>query len=671
MLLALFFFDCSALLAQDPVRPPRTGGLDGRGRPTGPGSRMKGGDSLQRRDDLADSITIYYRIIDSNRTISIDSTVSDFYKRFPMPFDHLYMGSLGNASRSLVYSPLLKPGFDAGFHAFDAFRFNIQETRLFNTTRPYTEFDYILGSRSEQTIKILHTQNIRPSWNASFEYRFVNQPGHFKNNNTSHNNIRLASGFATRNKRYSGVAVLITNNNRSAENGGIVSDTFLTTSNPAYSDRFNIPVWIGGDGNFSNNFFTTAVNTGNIYRQQHFYLQHQYDFGQKDSLLKEEDSTYSRYFYPRLRFQHTLHYNNQRYQYIDNNIIAPGSDTVYQYRYGFTPIDVPFALNDKWRDLSNEAAIFLFPEKTNQNQFLKLGAGLQQLQGTLGKATLNFTNTYLLGEYRFRTRNRKWDVNLDGKFFTTGEYAGNYTAGGYIATNFGEKAGALQLRFRNTNRTPSFVFDDRSAFIAIGNPSFNAENWTKAGGTYNNPKLGLQLSGDYYVVSNYTYWRDYTEAAQSATVISFFQLSASKKFRLSRYWNWYAELVAQPETSDVLNLPLIYTRNRIAYEGLFFKNLNLSTGIEFRYYTPFAADDYAPFNGQWVVQNDTTISNRPDIAAFLHFRIKSFRLFTRLENVNTINFSNGFGFTNNNLSAPLYPTPGLVFRIGIYWSFVN
>ncbi len=668
LLLCLCLLSGVTALAQDPVRPT---GLDSRGRPTGPASRMQGGDSLKRRDDLADSITIFYRMIDSSRTMGIDSGVSDFYKRFPLPFDHLNIGGLGGASRSLIFSPNVKPGFDAGFHAFDAFRFQLQDTRLFSTTRPYTEFDYILGSRSEQTIKILHTQNITPAWNASFEYRFVNQPGHFKNNNTSHGNIRFGSNFATRNKRYSGVAVFISNNNRSSENGGIVSDTFLNSTNAAYNDRFNIPVWLGGDGNYSSNFFSTAVNTGNIYKQQHIYLQHQFDFGQKDSVLRKEDSSYARFFYPRLRIQHTFNFRNEKYGYIDNAITAPGVDTIYPSRYGFTPVDVPFSLQDGWRDISNEAALFFFPEKDNQNQYLKLGAGLQLLQGTLGKALLNFSNTYLLGEYRFRTRNRKWDINVDGRLYTTGEYAGNYTAGGYVATSLGKNAGILQLRFRNTNRTPSFVFDDRSAFIAATPGGFNAENWTRAGGTYINPKIGLTLTGDYYIVSNYTYWKDYIVPAQESSLISVLQVSAEKKFRLAKHWNWYAQLVVQPETADAINLPLLYMRNRIAYEGLFFKNLNLSTGVEFRYYSPFTADDWAPFNGQWVVQNNTTISNRPDIAGFLHLRIKSFRLFTRLENLNTVSFDRGFGFLNNNLSAPLYPTPGMVFRLGIYWSFVN
>jgi len=82
----------------------------------------------------------------------------------------------------------------------------------------------------------------------------------------------LATGFATRNRRYSGNAIYITNRNRSATNGGIVSDTFLTSTNTAYNQRFNIPTWLGGDGDLSTNFFATSVRTGHTYQQRLFFF---------------------------------------------------------------------------------------------------------------------------------------------------------------------------------------------------------------------------------------------------------------------------------------------------------------------------------------------------------------------------------------------------------------
>jgi hypothetical protein len=120
-----------------------------------------------------------------------------------------------------------------------------------------------------------------------------------------------------------------------------------------------------------------------------------------------------------------------------------------------------------------------------------------------------------------------------------------------------------------------------------------------------------------------------------------------------------------------VNVPLVLGRTRFAFEGNFFKNLFLSTGFEVRYNTPYKADDYSPLNGQFVYQDTLTTTNRPDVDIYLNMRIKGFKGFVRLENLNTVDFANGFAFTKYNYSAPGYPERGLWLRIGIWWSFVN
>jgi hypothetical protein len=76
--------------------------------------------------------------------------------------------------------------------------------------------------------------------------------------------------------------------------------------------------------------------------------------------------------------------------------------------------------------------------------------------------------------------------------------------------------------------------------------------------------------------------------------------------------------------------------------------------------------------GQFFFQEDQKVNMRmPDISAYVHFRIRPFKAFIRAENLNTARNLGGFGFTNNNFVAPGYVMPGLQFRVGIFWSFVN
>src|SRR5436190_10990325 len=119
-----------------------------------------GSDSLHHRNRNEDSITIYDRYLDSARHYKLDSSVNDFTTRFPIPATNIYLGNLGTASKSILFSPSLKPGWDPGFHAFDIYKWDPETIRFFNTTRPYTELNYFIGSRTEQVVEAMHTQNI-------------------------------------------------------------------------------------------------------------------------------------------------------------------------------------------------------------------------------------------------------------------------------------------------------------------------------------------------------------------------------------------------------------------------------------------------------------------------------------------------------------------------------
>ena len=110
------------------------------------------GDSLKHRTGLEDSITIRFRYLDSSGLQSFDSTVSDFTKRFPIPWHHVHLGNFGTATQSFIFNPILQPGWDAGFHALDVYNHTVPQTRFYTTTRPYSEIAYMLGSQAIQTL---------------------------------------------------------------------------------------------------------------------------------------------------------------------------------------------------------------------------------------------------------------------------------------------------------------------------------------------------------------------------------------------------------------------------------------------------------------------------------------------------------------------------------------
>ena len=629
---------------------------------SGKGNSDSLGLGFEHRDDLKDSITITYKFLDSIRNIRLDTNLNDFYKFFSVPADLQYLGNNGNAGYPLIYAPFAKPGWDAGFHAFDAYRFTLENSRFFKTTKPYTRLGYQFFPVREPLVNVLHTQNPRPNLNFGLEYKLISAPGYFSSQNTNNKSYRLFTNFQSKRKRYAAYMVLVGNTFKSSENGGVKNDSNLADKN---YPLFSIPTNLGG---VNQNFdpLNTKVSTGNIYKDFTFFLRQSYDLGKKDSVAIN-DSTTEYLFYSKLRFQHTLTYNTYNYQFKD--LLA--DSVYYKNRYDTTLKSDTLIVTDNWKVVSNDFSILTFPDTKNAAQYLLAGARLENIKGTFTSGSKNFFNIVLHGEYRNKTRNRLWDILANGEFYMAGLNVGDYSATASLARYLNKRWGNIRLSFSNINRSPSFIFNPLSSFNFGNAGGYNKENIIILKAAADNPFISLSAAN--YFINNYVYYTSYYKTAQYSKVINLLQINAAKKIKLTRRWNLYAELtLQQTDAAAPVKVPFIFTRNRIAYEGLFFKNLNLCTGLEFRYYTPYKAYNYSPVMGQFFTQDSAVnLQNRPDISGFLHFRIKSFTAFIRAENLNTINFTNGFGFTKYNFSAPHYAYPGLIFRIGIQWGFVN
>ena len=638
------------------------------------GANFNSQDSIgfEHRDDAKDSITITYRYLDSLRSMRLDYGINDFYKYYPVPYTWQYLGNSGAAGYSFIFSPNTKTGIDPGFHAFDAYKFTIETTRFFKTTKPFTQINYQLASGKEQMINIIHAQSPKPNLNFGFEYRLLNAPGFFVNQNTNHSNYRLYSNYQGKRKRYAAYFFIMSNSIKNSENGGMVSNAYLDT--PVYNKRFSVPVNLSFSKNYNPNPFNSFVSLGNKNKEFTFFLRQSYDLGKKDS-VEINDSTTEYLFYSKLRFQHTFTYTSSSNIFIDTVLSGNGrslDSAVYQNWYD-TSVSASkrfFQVADQWKIISNDFSILQFPDTKNAGQYLLEGIRLENIKGTFSSGSKTFFNIILHGEYRNKTKNKLWDILARGEFYTAGNNSGDYSLYAYLTRYLNKRWGNVGVTFQNVNRSPSYVFNDNSSFNFGNRISQTKENITTIKVTAENPFISLSAAN--YLITNYTYFKSYYKTEQFSRIINILQLGAAKKISLTKRWNLYSEATVQiSDASSPIRLPLVFTRNRLAYEGIFFKNLYLSTGIEVRYYTPFKAYDYSPLMGQFFPQDSATISNRPDINAFLHFSIRKFTGYIRTENLNSISFSDGFGFTKSNFAAPHYIYPGYLFRFGIQWNFVN
>ncbi len=624
-------------------------------------------DSLgfEHRDDSKDSITIKYRLLNQPGWNNLDSSVNNFDRYFSVPSSYLYLGNNGAAATSLIYQPEKTIGFDPGFHAFDLYRLSPEQTFHYRTTKPFTGIQYQLASGKEQMLKATHTQNPRPNFNFGFNYNLITSPGFFVTQNNNHNGYRIFSDYQGKRKRYAAFFTMCGNNIRASENGGIENEDDLL--NPNFKNRFTVPTRMGSASRYNNNPFVTTIFTGNLFRDFHIQFSQQYDIGQRDS-LKINDSTTEYLFYPRLRLQHTssIHQYNRRFR----DFFA--DSVFYQDNYAkkLSKLSDTFDLSEQWKIWEQDFSLWQFPDKKNQAQYLRAGITYQQMRGEWRDTVYNFNNVWAHGTYRNRTRNKKWDMLLDGQLYLSGLNSGDYNIQASLQRKINKKWGDVQLNFSNVNRTPAFTFDARSVFNWGAKVNIKKENIISVGLTSDNALFSLSVQN--HLISNHPFYSSAYQAAQTSQVINLTQVSLSKKIRLKGKWNLYTDATLQQiDLSAPIRVPLLFLRNRLAYEGQFFKNLNLSAGLETRYFASYKGYGYSPVMGAFTLQDTSFIKNLPDVALFAHFRIKGFSGFIRAENLNTMNFSNGFGWVNNNFAAPNYPTQGFLIRFGVRWWFVN
>jgi len=620
---------------------------------------------FEHRNDAKDSFTLSYKYLDQSKKYTIDSSINDFDKYFSVPTSFQYLGNNGSAATALIFNPFIKPGFDPGFHAFDVYKFTLENSAFYKTTKPFSSMSYQLASGKEQMLKAFLTENLKPNLNIGLDYRLISAPGFFINQNNNDKNYRLFSNYQGKRKRYNLYALIVGNNIRASENGGIQNDSFLL--DPNRKDRFSVPVNLGNNAAFRNNPFVTTILTGNQYKDFNFFLRQSYDLGNNDSIIIN-DTTKEYLFYPRVRFQHSFKYSSDNYNFVD--IYADSLIYSSWYHQTLRKATDTFNIEEKWKRIENEFSIYQFPDKKNQQQFFAAGATIQNITRESEKNQLRFYNVMLSASYNNLTRNKLWNLSAKGTFYLQGLNQGDYEVAASINRHVNNRVGDVNVFFKNVNRSQSFIFDNRSFFNLSNINSLKKENVTVIGGEIKGPIVNIGFKN--FVLSNYTYFKNYFESAQSASLINLAQLSISKKIKFTKNLAWYVDANFQYiDGASPIHVPFFYSRQRVAFEGLFYKNLNLCTGLEARYYTGYKADNYSPLNGQFFLQNNQTIKNSPDIAAFLNFRIKAFTGFLRAENLNTLNFNDGFSFTNNNFAAPQYPTQGLMIRFGTQWWFVN
>ncbi|RYY29882.1 MAG: hypothetical protein EOP41_01810 [Sphingobacteriaceae bacterium] len=659
-------------------------------------------DTLRKRDEhKQDSVVFTSKFIkvtnarllnDSTQVVPLDTTLNNFenYSALYQPRSpKIGLGNLGLAYRNLLFEPRKTVGFDIGLHAFDAYLLKPEDVTYYRARTPYTNLYYVNGSLKEQLFSVTHTQNIKPNWNAGFNFNRIGSVGFYPRQKSNHLEAAVFTWYESRSKRYNLLANLNFNNLQAPENGSILDSTVFQKSTGEVKTnsslaKTSLPVRLN--------------NSRDNYRDNSLYIKQIYYIGKADGLNTSAGSSSS--VVPTQRVSHTLTYNTQQYKYLQDEADTYGvfplhnTDTLYSrdsmhvkhirnefsYSFALRGGAVKFARNELKLDLG------LVHDYYNYTQWVR-AAGLASTQNYQQKVQNNaFQDITLKARAGYSLSDRAaLDINLQQ--ITLGREFGDYLYDAKLNVLLGNKIGRVIAEAYTQNNTVPLIYTNwYSSHYVFNNSSLSKQKVTGLSFNYLNEKLQLDAKAEYFLLGNYLYFaatNTRTDSAysnnlqpqQASGIISLLKLSLGKNFTYHQFHFDNFLVYQKTSNTDILRTPEFYTYNSLYYNKSFFNVLSTSYGLAVRYNTKYLAQAYAPGIGQFYNNSSFAFANYPVVDVFVKGTLKRTNLFLKYTYANQGLQSRGYYTTVSPGATPTsqvgYPMQDALLVFGVSWNFYN
>ncbi len=601
-----------------------------------------------------DQIVIRYRLGSDTTSYIPDSSIQTLHRN---PFNSVWDVDLGNtasAAQSLYLDPSMQAGMQFGSKVFVPYLYTWDSTKFINTTRPYTDLYYRLGTKQEQMIEFTHSQNIKPTWNVTAMYSKIGSPGFYKFQRTNHDHASASTNYQSPNLRYALLSALLYNKIQQDENGGILNERYL--SDLRYNDKRLVPVAIDGISN-------TRSSISNYYRTFHLQLDHHYDFGQTDTLINADSTEKSLRFKPVFGIRHQFYSD---FSYARFKDMTP--DSLFYVRMANVSPQLGDSLQVKYyRRLIGNMISLQGNVYVKDNVFrAEAGYGLEVESPNNGPYQRTFYNNFLFGKIsKPLSLDSVWIYNAEARIYLTGNTKGNFNflaqAGRYIL----QHQGMIQVGIEQSLQTAPYLYSGFNSNYFELNKDFSKQSLTKIYGKFLWPSQHTTIECRYLMLGNYLYRDTSLQNKQYQKIIPVIQALINKGFHW-RKWILDNQIVFQLSSNQSpIHLPLFASRQRLAYENRLFKQkLQVSSGFEFRWNSPYYADNYSPIWNSFVTQYQRRIANYPQVAAFFNFKVKRFRASVALDQIQQI-------FIANHVNYSFYGAQNFGFRFGFHWVMIN
>jgi hypothetical protein len=619
---------------------------------------------------------------------TVDTSLENFQIQNPVFRQYTGVATLGNfglPAQSIVYNE--RPQYQEFIiiNNFLPFMKLPDNTRYFNTRKPFTRITYLNGGSSqvkEEMLDAFHTQNLTKNLNVGLHYTTFNSLGDYRFQKVKNNSFRFFSNMAG--KVYSYHLSFNLNKIISDENGGVLNDSMITDT--TYNLTKDIPTLFGGVETSSDHDPEVSSEIRNL---SLLAVQEVAFRGNRQNPDSGSDSRKLRIFYPKLVYIFSLNRNVR---------LFTDKDPSVGYENGLYPaMNVSNTLTSDsllyWRLLN--ALRIQFQGRRNNHYFIDysyemmsyaMSVTSDNAESDSADHTWFITEEFKLPGLNYNSRLSSSylssgfskvfagliELNLYGRYYLNGYRAGDLLLGGDLKFNFGDAKEPITVMVRGTNelRSPDFLYTHYASNNFIWTRSFDktALNHLSMNLTVSSKKFEIQ--GDYYLLRSLIYLNKEAFPEQYQSPLSLFLVSAAKRFDFWKVSSISRLAFQKSENENVLDLPGIalynstYLTHLINFKATGGKLLTM-IGFDLFYNTKYYADAYMPALASFHRQNEKQLGNYPYFDVFLNLQLKRFRFYLKMEHVNA-------GWTDKNYFSVLhYPRNDRHLKVGLSWTFYD
>lgn len=525
---------------------------------------------------------------------------------------------------------------------YNDYLFNLDEIPIYKTKRPFSKLDYMnsLGSKTtaQQSLHILHTQNVSEKFNFGFNWHYKDDEGSFTNNKHTMGNLNFFLSYEG--NQYTIRTKTVYNGMTMQHFGGVDSANYH------------------GSVQTTKNYLTQLSQAKGLFRNKGIVVDQTFLFWNNSQ--------------SRAAFGYLLRYDDYRMEYQDISPVNNYYPLINDSSTTFDSLSSRNFDNSFYLHLSSEK--HWIPELKLSYDHIRFGRGYRQNHKSSTEETaftsLNFTSNQLAFQLLYRQLD-KWHIRSSVCYEVSGYSKDGYVTDIIVQRGLGDAyplIANLQLTHTQQQVDP-FLMNYSSNHVQWKEKLFMPEV-SSLHVSLLTANEQFDLGFEHYSINHFVYFNHLYQTVQPQEQLNVRRFYLDYRFSLFKFVS-QGKISFHTADQNWYVLPDYALSNSTWFDHTIFFHrtggvLHLQLGFNTRYMAQHDAYRYSPVINQFLsAENGIAAGGFPVFDVFLALKVKSVRLLLQYENLNIQEDQ------KNNYYIYPYPVDLTQMRLGLSWIFYN